>query len=72
VGVPISVFAAVFYVAIVAFLLGDQRLAAVALAIAGVLFSAYLAYVMVAEIRDLCSTCINIAAVNVLLAWSLT
>lgn len=71
VGVPIPAVAAGLYGAIAALVLAGQALAAVGLSIAAVLFSTYLAYVMVAKIRDLCSTCISITAVNVLLAWTL-
>jgi len=70
VGVPISAVAAALYIAIAVLVLGGLRTAALVLTVVAVLFSAYLAYVMVARIRDLCSTCINIAAVNLLLAWS--
>ena len=69
-GMPISALAVVLYVAIVVLWLGDQRAATLALTAAAVLFSAHLAFVMIFRIRDLCSTCINIAAVNLLLAWS--
>jgi len=71
VGVPISALAAALYVAIVVLWSGGQRAATIALTVAAVLISAYLAFVMITRIRDLCSTCINIAAVNLLLAWSL-
>ena len=37
----------------------------------GLLVSAYLASVMIAKLGALCSTCINIAALNVLIAWQL-
>lgn len=71
VGVPISAIAAALYVAIVVLRFGDQPTAGLALAVAAVLFSAYLAFLMITSIRDLCFTCINIAAVNLLLTWSM-
>jgi uncharacterized membrane protein len=71
VGVPISALAALLYVAILVLWFGDHPTVGLALAVAAVLFSAYLAFLMIARIRDLCFTCINIAAVNLLLAWSM-
>ena len=70
VGVPISVLAAVLYVGVAVLWLGDQRAATLAAAAAAVLFSTWLAFVMIVRIRDLCSTCVAVAAVNLLLAWS--
>jgi len=70
VGVPISALAAALYVEIVLLWLGELRAAALALTAAALLFSAYLGFVMITRIRDLCATCINIAAVNILLACS--
>jgi uncharacterized membrane protein len=36
-----------------------------------VLASVYLAYVMITRVKGLCSTCINIAALNALIFWHL-
>jgi uncharacterized membrane protein len=71
VGVPIAALAAVLYVAIVALWFGHQPTARIVLTVAALSFSAYLAFLMIARIRDLCFTCINITAVNLLLTWSL-
>jgi hypothetical protein len=38
---------------------------------AAVLVSGYLAYVMITRVKGLCSTCINIAALNCLILWQL-
>ena len=46
---------------------GDCHNAAIALAVSAALASAYLGYVMVARLRSLCATCVNVAAVNVLI-----
>jgi uncharacterized membrane protein len=70
-GVPNSLVAVAVYSAIaLAAVIGDGRIA-LALAIVAVLASSYLSYVMLAKIRSLCSLCINIAALNVLILWQL-
>ena len=65
-----AVLAAVLYVGVAVLWLGDQRAASLAAAAAAVLFSTWLAFVMIVRIRNLCSTCVAVAAVNLLLAWS--
>jgi uncharacterized membrane protein len=38
---------------------------------AAVAVSIYLSYVMVARLRSLCATCINIAALSALILWQI-
>ena len=45
----------------------NERDAALSLAILAVVGSVYLSYVMVAKIASLCTTCVNVAALNVLI-----
>jgi uncharacterized membrane protein len=65
-GIPNVVLAIGFYVALMALVAQDQHAASVAVAIAAVLASAYAGYVMVVRIGALCSNCVSIAAVNLL------
>jgi uncharacterized membrane protein len=66
-GLPVSVLALVLYAALAAALAGGESAVAVAVAVAAVVASAYLGHAMVARIGAVCSICINIAALNVLL-----
>ena len=70
-GIPNSTLAALLYgLLLVMIYTGHARIALFASAIA-VLVSGYLAYVMITRVRGLCSTCINIAALNCLILWQL-
>ena len=70
-GIPNSVLAVALYsVLLVLFYAGLAR-EALLLSAAAVLVSGYLAYVMIARVKGLCSTCINIAALNCLILWQL-
>lgn len=66
-GVPISVLGLVLYAALLAALATDQHAAVGALAVVASLASVYLGYVMVTRIASVCSLCVNVAALNVLL-----
>lgn len=66
-GVPNSVLGVLLYAALLTAVALDNRSAAVALAVAAALASAYLGYVMVVRLASLCPTCINVAALNVLI-----
>ena len=66
-GIPNSVLAIVLYVALLAAVSGNHHDAALALAVVAGLASAYLGYVMVFRLASLCATCVNVAALNVLL-----
>jgi uncharacterized membrane protein len=70
-GVPNSVLGAVLYPALVLLAATGHADAALALAILALAASAWLARVMIVRIRGLCLTCINIAALNLLLLWQL-
>ena len=68
-GIPNSVFGTAFYSALLLLLHGKHAETAMLVAIGAVLMSAYLGYVMVAKIGDLCTNCINVGALNILLLW---
>ncbi len=69
--VPNAALGVVFYPAIVLLHRAGHGEAAILLALVAVAFSAYLAYVMVVRIRGLCTNCVNLAALNLLLLWQL-
>jgi uncharacterized membrane protein len=64
---PNSVLAALFYTGILTLVFLGHRDAAMPLAVVAVFASAYLSYVMVVRIAGLCSTCISVAALSVLI-----
>ena len=66
-GIPNSVLAIVLYVALLAAVFASRHDAAIALAVVGGMASAYLSHVMVFRLASLCSTCVNVAALNVLI-----
>lgn len=66
-GVPVSLLGAALYAAVLLTMATGQPDAVRALAVLGLLASGYLGWVMVTRIGALCSTCINVAALNVLL-----
>ncbi len=70
-GVPNAVWALLLYAGIAAFLIGNQPLEARIAAAVAVIASAALAVVMTVRLRALCTTCVNMAAINVLLLWQL-
>jgi uncharacterized membrane protein len=72
VGIPNSVFGIVLYGVLIALLYQRNPGAALLAAGGAALLSAYLAYSMIVRIKGLCSTCINIAALNALILWVLT
>jgi uncharacterized membrane protein len=65
--IPNAVLGALLYAALLVLVYMNERDAAMQLAIVAVLGSLYLSYVMVAKITSLCATCINVAALNVLI-----
>jgi uncharacterized membrane protein len=69
--IPNSAFGALLYAALVPLVYTDYVGAAILLAILALLASTYLAYVMVVRIGGLCSNCINVFTVNVLILWQL-
>ena len=66
-GVPNSVLATALYVVLLILVYLDQDMAALLPAIVAVVGSIYLGYVMVVRLASLCPTCVNIAALNVLI-----
>jgi uncharacterized membrane protein len=68
-GIPNSVYAAAYFVAVpvVAAVAGSR--AALPLAVGAIAASIYLSYIMLAKIRNLCTTCISIAALSALILW---
>jgi uncharacterized membrane protein len=68
---PNSVLGVVVYVALLILVHWKHTDAAMWLAVAALLASAYLSYVMVVRIRSLCANCVNVAALNVLMLWHL-
>ena len=71
VGIPMSLLGVATYGAVLAALHAGSVGTAQVLAALGLLVSAYLAFVMIVRLGALCSTCINIAALNVLIVWQL-
>jgi uncharacterized membrane protein len=69
--VPNAVFGAVTYAVLAALVIEGHLLAAMLVAVVVVSVSAYLGYVMVVRLSALCSACINVAAVNLLILWNL-
>lgn len=65
--VPVTVLALVLYVALGLALAAGEPDMALALGAVAVLVSAYLGHAMVTRLGAVCSTCINVAALNVLL-----
>jgi uncharacterized membrane protein len=70
-GVPNGVLAALLYVALLVAMHLDLHSAALALAVAAVVVSGYLGYLMVVRIGALCPTCVTIAGLNLLIVWQL-
>lgn len=70
-GVPNSVLGALLYSGLIVLLYRGEITAALIVALAAALVSAWLAYVMIIRIKGLCSTCINIAALNIWLVMLL-
>jgi uncharacterized membrane protein len=70
-GIPNSVYAAAYFVAVpvLAGVAGSR--AALPLAVVAIAASSYLSYIMLAKIRSLCATCISIAALSALILWQL-
>jgi uncharacterized membrane protein len=71
VGIPNSLLGAAIYGVLLVSIYSGSMGTAQLVAAAGVLVSAYLAFVMIVRVGALCSTCISIAALNVLIVWQL-
>jgi uncharacterized membrane protein len=70
-GVPNGLLAALLYVALLVTMQLDLHSTAIGVAIAAVVASAYLGYLMVVRIGALCPTCVTIAGLNLLIVWLL-
>jgi uncharacterized membrane protein len=70
-GIPTSLLGVAIYGVLLVVIYSGHMGTAQVLAVMGLLVSAYLAFVMIVRLGALCSTCINIAALNVLLVWQL-
>jgi uncharacterized membrane protein len=71
VGIPTSLLGVALHGGLLALIYSGLTGTAQVLAAAGLLVSVYLAFVMIVKLGALCSTCINIAALNVLIVWQL-
>ena len=69
--VPNSILGAALYAALLILAHWKHTEAAILLAVAAVLASAYLSHSMIVRIRSLCATCVNVAALNLLILWQL-
>ena len=67
VGVPSPFLGVVLYTGLLGAVALDSSAAVVALAVVAGLTSAYLGYVMVVRIASVCSLCVSVAAINLLL-----
>jgi uncharacterized membrane protein len=70
-GIPTSLLGAALYGVLLVSIYSGNMSAAQLVSAIGVLVSAYLAFVMIVRLSALCSTCINIAALNVMILWQL-
>jgi len=70
-GVPNSVLATLLYPTLFVLVYSGHEQAALPIGLLGVVGSAYLSYVMVVRLASLCSICVNVAALNVLILWQL-
>lgn len=70
-GIPNGAFGAALYISLLVTMHFDFHHAAIGLAFAAVVASAYLGYVMVVRIGALCPACVTIAGLNLLIVWQL-
>ena len=70
-GMPNSTLAVMLYGGLLVLLQAGYAGAALSASIVALLVSSYLAWVMITQVRGLCSTCINITALNCLILWQL-
>lgn len=70
-GLPNSVLATLLYPALFVLVYLGHEQAALPIGLLAVVGSAYLSYVMVVRLASLCSICVNVAALNVLILWQL-
>jgi uncharacterized membrane protein len=70
-GIPNSVYAVAFFVAVPTLAAVAGSRAALPLAVVAIAASSYLSYIMLAKVRSLCTTCVSIAALSALILWQL-
>ena len=70
-GAPNSLLGAVLYAVLLLLIYSGFMGAALAVALTAVAVSAFLAYVMIARVGALCSICINVSALNLLILWQI-
>lgn len=68
-GIPLSVIGILFYLAIIMCLAVGCKDAIFTVSVFAVMLSVYLSCAMLFKIHYLCSNCINIAALNLILVW---
>lgn len=66
-GIPISAYGVLLYTGLLAAVLADLPVATVVLALTAGIASLYLGYVMVARLASVCTLCVNVAALNLLI-----
>jgi uncharacterized membrane protein len=70
-GIPNAVYAAAYFVTVPVLAAVAGSRAALPLAVVAIAASIYLSYIMLAKVRNLCATCISIAALSALILWQL-
>ena len=70
-GAPLSLLGAVLYGVLIVLVYSGAAAPALAVALLAVLVNAALAYVMIVRIGALCSICINVSALNLLILWQM-
>ena len=65
--IPTSLFALIFYASLLGMHYLDYRNVVVAIAVAALCVSIYMSYVMIKRVGNLCSICVNMTALNVLI-----
>jgi uncharacterized membrane protein len=70
-GVPISAYGVLLYAGLLAVALADLQALTVVLALAAGFVSLCLGYVMVARLASVCTLCVNVAALNLLILLQL-
>lgn len=70
-GVPISAYGVLLYTGLLLAVITDVSAATVVLALAAGVSSVYLGYVMVVRLASVCTLCVNVAALNLLILLQL-
>ena len=70
-GIPVSAYGVLLYTGLLIAAIAELSAATVVLALAAGLASLYLGYVMVARLASVCTLCVNVAALNLLILLQL-